>query len=165
MAKKWEPDREKRRAAYVEKLKDPRWQKKRLQVLERDKWTCQCCGDTEETLHVHHYWYENDKEPWDVDERALVTLCESCHETETRCGKQEEEILIRTLRGLKMSCHEILELASVFSEAKLSPPGEAFDNWGDVFTSLQWFISTPEGHQALMDGHSRWVDSRRKPKQ
>ena len=30
---------------YSEKLKDPRWQKKRLEILERDNFRCQYCGD------------------------------------------------------------------------------------------------------------------------
>ena len=42
---------------YAEKLKDPRWQKKRLEILERDAWVCQKCFDTKSTLHVHHRIY------------------------------------------------------------------------------------------------------------
>lgn len=42
---------------YIEKLRDPRWQKKRLQILERDGFACQSCYDTETTLHVHHCTY------------------------------------------------------------------------------------------------------------
>ena len=34
---------------YSEKLRDPRWQKARLKVLERDNWTCVNCGETERT--------------------------------------------------------------------------------------------------------------------
>ncbi len=63
---------------YAEKLKDPRWQKKRLKILERDNFTCQGCGNTKKTLHVHHMKY--DKEPWLIDDESLTTLCDSCHE-------------------------------------------------------------------------------------
>lgn len=63
---------------YAEKLKDPRWQKLRLKILERDNWTCRYCGDTETTLHVHHRHYEG-KEPWDTPEELLDTLCVDCH--------------------------------------------------------------------------------------
>lgn len=58
--------------------KNPKWQKKRLQVLERDGWSCCACDDTESTLHVHHKKY--DGEPWEVPDDWLQTLCESCHE-------------------------------------------------------------------------------------
>lgn len=66
-------------ATYWEKLKDPRWQKKRLEVLERDKFTCITCGDTESTLHVHHGYYEKGLEPWEYELNTLWTLCEECH--------------------------------------------------------------------------------------
>lgn len=65
--------------SYAEKLKDPRWQKKRLKILERDDFTCQNCADKTKTLHVHHLKY--DGEPWEIDSHYLVTLCESCHKT------------------------------------------------------------------------------------
>ncbi len=68
---------------YAEKLRDPRWQKKRLEILERDEWTCQLCGDKETTLVVHHRWYRKGKDPWDYPDNCLATLCESCHEQET----------------------------------------------------------------------------------
>ena len=63
---------------YGEKLKDPRWQKKRLEILERDDWTCQGCWATEKTLHVHHLAYTNN--PWDAEAEDLMTLCDSCHD-------------------------------------------------------------------------------------
>ena len=68
---------------YHEKLKDPRWQKKRLEIMERDNFTCQRCLDIESSLQVHHRHYEWDEDPWDYDDRYLVTLCEKCHECET----------------------------------------------------------------------------------
>jgi hypothetical protein len=65
---------------YSEKLKDPRWQKKRLEIFKRDKFTCQLCTDKENTLVVHHKKYINGKEPWDYKNEFLITLCEKCHE-------------------------------------------------------------------------------------
>jgi len=67
---------------YVEKLKDPRWQKKRLEIFERDKWTCNCCGSKEKTLCVHHLFYFKDKDPWEIHDGFLLTLCEDCHSIE-----------------------------------------------------------------------------------
>ncbi len=70
------------KAEYAAKFKDPRWQKVRLEVLNRDKWTCQKCKATDKTLHVHHKFYIFGKDPWDYHLHALVTLCEECHEEE-----------------------------------------------------------------------------------
>ena len=83
-------------STYSEKLKDPRWQKKRLLILERDGWSCQSCGDKESTLNVHHLWYEGN-DPWDAPEESLLTLCEPCHVFEGKRPGIESELL-RTLK-------------------------------------------------------------------
>ncbi len=68
---------------YFAKLKDPKWQKRRLQILERDKFTCQMCGDDTKTLHVHHRFYLSDRELWEYNNNCFITLCEDCHAYET----------------------------------------------------------------------------------
>jgi len=62
---------------YLEKLKSPKWQKKRLEVLSRDNFTCCTCGDNQTELHVHHLKYT--KEPYDSPLEDLQTLCKHCH--------------------------------------------------------------------------------------
>ena len=62
---------------YGELLKDPRWQRKRLGILNRDHWTCQCCGTTTIELQVHHLRYG--VLPWEIEDKWLVTLCFECH--------------------------------------------------------------------------------------
>lgn len=64
--------------SYFEKMKDPKWQKKRLKILERDGFACVACGETEKTLHVHHKKYYG-KNPWSVSDDDLQTLCDTCH--------------------------------------------------------------------------------------
>jgi hypothetical protein len=65
--------------SYADLLKDPRWQKKRLQILERDGWKCRACHDGSTTLHVHHLIYIKGQAPWDYKDSALIALCEDCH--------------------------------------------------------------------------------------
>lgn len=45
--------------SYAFKLKDPRWQRKRLEILQRDNFTCQECYATDKELNVHHLIYKN----------------------------------------------------------------------------------------------------------
>ena len=66
---------------YLEKLRDPCWQKRRFEILFRDAFACQKCGETRR-LHVHHKKYVSGKEPWDYPDKLLTTLCEFCHEKE-----------------------------------------------------------------------------------
>lgn len=56
---------------------DPRWQKLRLQVMDRDEWKCVACGDSRATLHVHHKRYCGNI--WDSPPEDLQTLCSGCH--------------------------------------------------------------------------------------
>lgn len=47
--------------------------------MERDDFTCQSCGDTETTLHVHHKTYRKNAQLWDYDDTNFVTYCDQCH--------------------------------------------------------------------------------------
>jgi hypothetical protein len=70
------------RLTYAEKLKDVRWQKKRLETLERHNWRCWHCGKGEGdsvSLHVHHKYYERGREPWEYPDSCLIVYCEDCH--------------------------------------------------------------------------------------
>lgn len=80
---------------YSEKLKNPQWQRRRLQVLERDEWKCHECGEADKTLHVHHRFYITGREPWEYLPFALVSLCESCHDKgHKKASIQPWEILL-----------------------------------------------------------------------
>lgn len=79
---------------YAEKLLDPRWQRKRLEVLERENFACQLCGDTKTTLHVHHEEYSAN--PWETDSALLKCYCKHCHSV----IEYNKEYDIDTLRGM-----------------------------------------------------------------
>lgn len=68
---------------YSEKLKDPRWQKKRLKILERWGFKCNDCGTEKRTLHVHHKFYRKNQNPWDYEDHQLCVLCDICHSYRT----------------------------------------------------------------------------------
>ena len=65
---------------YSDKLKDPRWQRKRLEVLNRDGFKCLACGDETSQLQVHHCYYVSKRDPWDYPIESLLTFCSRCHE-------------------------------------------------------------------------------------
>lgn len=65
---------------YSEKLRDPRWQKKRLEILQRDNFTCKLCSDNTTELHVHHAAYKKGLDPWEYQDEWLHTVCSRCHE-------------------------------------------------------------------------------------
>ena len=69
---------------YSEKLLDPRWQRRRLEVFKRDRWRCRVCNATTQSLHAHHVAYLRDHDPWEYPDHWLVTLCNGCHDREHR---------------------------------------------------------------------------------
>ena len=79
--------------SYSDLLKDPRWQRKRLEVLEAADWKCKWCGTTEKTLHVHHKVYRRGAKPWEYELSDLECLCDGCHEEITNLGKRLDNLV------------------------------------------------------------------------
>lgn len=75
---------------YAEKLKDPRWQRRRLEIMSAADFKCSDCGEGGLTLHVHHCYYQKGLMPWDYPGEALKCLCEYCHDV-----RQEVELIIQ----------------------------------------------------------------------
>lgn len=65
--------------SYEEQYQHPFWRRKSNEILERDDYTCKCCGSKTKNLHAHHLYYEKDVHVWEYDNEALVTLCNDCH--------------------------------------------------------------------------------------
>jgi hypothetical protein len=100
--------------SYSEKLKHPLWQKKRLEIMKRDKFKCKICKDKETTLAVHHLKYEGN--PWDVDNLFLITVCEHCHEEIEILKKENKDSFdISKLSNLSDSNQFIIGITSLLS--------------------------------------------------
>ena len=57
--------------------RDPKWTKA---VLQRDKYTCQCCGyDKKKHLEAHHIYSFRDNEAYRTQVDNGITLCKFCH--------------------------------------------------------------------------------------
>ncbi len=89
------------KSEYAQLLKHPKWQKKRLEILERDNFQCQLCKDKETTLHVHHLKYIDENKPWEYKNKDLITLCEDCHILIEKDIKERDTICIPNCRVLK----------------------------------------------------------------
>jgi hypothetical protein len=68
-----------KKPTYWELLRHPKWQEKRLRVMQRAGFECENCGDKDTILNVHHTYYEKGKSPWEYPDESLRCLCESCH--------------------------------------------------------------------------------------
>jgi 5-methylcytosine-specific restriction endonuclease McrA len=103
---------------YIEKLQSPQWQKKRLEILSRDQWSCCRCNDKEKSLHVHHKTYEFGKDPWDYHDSNFITLCEKCH-SEVEYDKSIFNATIKFLLTNNISYYDLTGLlANKYWEVK-----------------------------------------------
>jgi hypothetical protein len=78
---------------YSEKLRDPRWQKKRLEVMSGSKFECEFCGAKDKTLNVHHKLYRRGAQPWEYANGDLECLCEDCHKNTEALRSELAELL------------------------------------------------------------------------
>lgn len=124
-----------RRNAYSKKLLDPRWQRRRLEILQRDNWQCQICHNEEATLNVHHRWYVG--EPWEAPDAALVTLCEDCHKQESDTRMEAQDQLLKSLKRVLWS-HDFIHLERLMLKMAKCEAMEV------QLTALAWFLSDPE---------------------
>lgn len=80
-------------ATYWEKLKDPRWQRRRLEIMSLAEFQCVSCGADRVTLNVHHTIYRRGADPWDYADHELECLCEKCHEQNHQWRSRLDEAL------------------------------------------------------------------------
>lgn len=64
--------------AYKTELLSGNWQKKRLEIMNRDEFRCRNCHASD-NLTVHHLHYDPGLKLWEYDNESLVTLCNDCH--------------------------------------------------------------------------------------
>lgn len=110
---------------YLEKLLDPRWQKKRLEVFERDEFYCRSCCNDKNTLHCHHFNYINGRDPWDYDNDNFITLCSECHKEIS-----EKIIIAREALNKNYDCtsiDDIIKILEVFSQSNPVLPAIVLD--------------------------------------
>ncbi len=98
---------------YREKLRDPRWQRLRLTVMNRDGWRCQsdvCVAhhNPRVMLVVHHKRYIAGREPWDYPPDELITLCVKCHDSIHQVDEPEAHLTL--VKGCCYHWREIEQL-------------------------------------------------------
>lgn len=115
---------------YSEKLKDPRWQKRRLEIFKRDQFMCQRCFSEKNTLNVHHLVYRRGVEPWDADHRDLLTLCSYCHEVaEDKEVLREFRYFLSTTRLSTQFVKRIIESLSFVTQHDIGEPEMAMEEF------------------------------------
>ena len=103
---------------YAELLRKLGWQKKRVEILERDKWTCRECGAADKTLTVHHAYYIPGREPWNYPNESLRCLCEKCHKAHAEMDRLIAIFLQE--KSLKVKAAVLRKMCDVVNAAEVA---------------------------------------------
>ena len=127
---------------YASKLRDPRWQKKRLEIIQRDGFACCACKAKDHPLNVHHGFYARGVNPWEYSDDTLWTLCEDCH-------------------GMIQACTELIHSRiAMVSPMEIARAFFGSDGLGNMIGSLIAFMPLDDTqyskyYDALMDHNKR----------
>ncbi len=150
---------------YSDLLKHPKWQQRRLRVLERAGFACERCSNAERELHAHHKHYIRGHKPWEYEDALLECLCETCH-TEAHANLDELGMLV----GLQPSAKLPLLTAAVASAIEDGPtqatlPAAVRKALAGLAAALSGadFTATISARNRLDDAIDEVVDLRRGP--
>lgn len=110
----------------------------RAHALDRDNYTCQCCGKKHVRLEVHHIIFRSLGGSDELDN--LITLCEKCH-TAIHDGK-----IVLNLKGKrKRNLRHATQMSIIRSQLlKIYP--EAIETFGYVTKANSKNLSLPKEH-------------------
>ena len=160
---------------YHQLLKDGRWQRRRLEIMQRDDFKCTKCGTTND-LNVHHLRYIEGRKPWEYENADLVTLCGDCHKAthEEMERERQEEIeydecswRVKQLDGLLLYYKEIGDLRDVITMIQVEHDDypvmyDVGFYWKDVMPhSSSWRFSGCAGANQVIFGMNECKEVRR----
>ena len=110
----------------------------RAHALDRDKYTCQCCGKKHTRLEVHHIIYRSNGGSDDLDN--LITLCEDCH------SNIHDGIKTLELKGKKKSNLRYATQMSILRSMLFKRYPEAIETFGYVTKANREALGLEKDH-------------------
>jgi 5-methylcytosine-specific restriction endonuclease McrA len=96
---------------YLDQLRDPRWQRKRLGILNAANFKCENCGSPDNELNVHHSGYLKGQPAWEHPDELLHCLCRDCHKDRQQI---EESLKLEMMKRLRKVPNERLKSVCFF---------------------------------------------------
>ena len=115
-----------RKSWWSKMLKHPKWQKMRLEVMERANFKCEKYGcnyplDETNPLNVHHKYYDEENkwlEPWKYPRGSLQCLCERHHREAHGLQQTKQKKKEKTLKALNL---QEIYYENLFQHKRLYP--------------------------------------------
>lgn len=83
---------------YRTKLGSKEWKAFASNIRSTRGNCCQVCRRSGIELHVHHFHYDPDKQPWDADPADVAVLCKGCHSELHDCLRQFRRHVFKYLK-------------------------------------------------------------------
>jgi hypothetical protein len=128
---------------YAAMKLDPRWQRRRLEIMQRANFACEICKDEKTTLEIHHRIYRRGHAFWEYGDHELSCVCSPCHAQLTAAVDRLKEACI------SLDANFLLEVAGyarglalerriLFDEQPALTPGFLFDSadWCGIANAL-----------------------------
>jgi Zn finger protein HypA/HybF involved in hydrogenase expression len=153
------PGMENEMTTYAEKLRDPRWQRLRLEVMQRAKFKCENCWDSETNLQIHHPAYKIGANPWDYDKSELLCYCEECHKAATKAQKKFKamaftnpakfaELMEMISDGvLDAACDALVELIAEHAKKNKESIGVYFSDHVQLYSTMHRVLFESGGYK------------------
>ena len=123
--------------SYYELLRDPRWQKKRLEIMSRDNFSCTSCEGKDKQLHVHDLHYIRGNDPWDCPNNLLITLCEDCHKEYEKHSRNIGDTLVEQLACAGLSGDDIIDIyVSIYNILNCDRYRQRSISMGDLIANI-----------------------------
>lgn len=143
---------------YAELLRDPRWQKARLETMQRAGFACERCGDKETTLNVHHKNYKRNHAPWEYELSNFVCLCRDCHEI----VHKQKEMINNLLPYVQIDIAELMSALVANQDngryvGQLHP--RVFSYEASFYLGILVFFFNKNASLAFIEAFTRWMDN------
>ncbi len=146
------PVKAKSNSSYASLMSDPRWIQKSNEIKERDGYQCKCCK-SDNSLSVHHLFYEYGMMPWEYPDYSMITVCVMCHAMLTKhrnCYKDLKRVFALSGFGSKA----IHRLAQAFSSV-----GFEHINRHDFILAITWAMNNKNVLNDIIALYSHFKDT------
>lgn len=128
---------------FWQQYRDPRWQRRRLEIMESAGFKCEECGTGSATLNVHHRHYIKDRAPWDYEDDELRCLCEDCH---TDASEAIRELKVLAGRLSEFGLRELIGVAKslLLTDAEKSGESMTFTSPAEIWGIMCHVFPGPE---------------------
>ena len=101
---------------YAQQLRHPKWEQRRLQVIEKAGSRCECCGNfgindgetSEVRFEIHHGYYTPGLMAWEYPDDVLYCLCPECHKDVQESMERAQYELAKRQLKLRMIIRDLI---------------------------------------------------------